>query len=106
MRIILLISILICFSLSWAEESVVDSLDQKDFTFAAIETFSINMGVWSVDHYLLKAEWANISIESVRHNLSHGFVFDESEFLMNQFLHPYHGNLYFNSARSNGFNFW
>jgi len=84
----------------------MESSNPKKFKLAAVEAIGINFGVWSVDHYIAKAEWANISIKSVKHNLQSGFVFDDSDFLMNQFLHPYHGNLYFNSARSNGYNFW
>jgi hypothetical protein len=103
------ITILLIFSgiLLQAQSANTDSLQiKKNFTFAATQVIGLNLGVWSVDHYIAKAEWANISISSVKHNIKHGFVFDDSGFLMNQFLHPYHGNLYFNSARTNGFNFW
>ncbi len=106
MKTVLIILILFLSSPFWAEETIIDTLNQQDFKFAAMEVISLNLGIWGVDNYIAKAEWANISIRSVKHNLTHGFVFDDSEFLMNQFLHPYHGNLYFNSARSNGFNFW
>lgn len=104
-----LIALLLIFSgiLLLAQADNTDSLQiKKNFPFAAAEVIGLNLGVWSVDHYLVQAEWANISIRSVKHNLQHGFVFDDSGFLMNQFLHPYHGNLYFNAARSNGFSFW
>lgn len=90
----------------YSENSIPDSTEVKNFKFAATEVIGLNLGVWSVDHYIAQEEWANISISSVKKNLETGFVFDDSEFLMNQFLHPYHGNLYFNSARTNGFNFW
>jgi len=86
---------------------IADSVHtDKNYKYAISGVVGLNLGVWSVDRYLIQAEWARISIESVKHNLQHGFVFDDSGFLMNQFLHPYHGNLYFNSARSNGFSFW
>jgi hypothetical protein len=39
-------------------------------------------------------------------NLRHGWVWDTDHFSVNQFAHPYGGNLFFNSARSNGYNFW
>lgn len=38
--------------------------------------------------------------------LKHGFVWDNDAMGTNMFMHPYHGSLYFNSARSNGYNFW
>jgi len=102
---IIIIVIMMCLPL-WCGEVVADSLKNPKFQFAAWEVVGLNLGVWSVDHYIAQEEWANISIDSVKRNLKKGFVFDESEFLMNQFLHPYHGNLYFNAARSSGFNFW
>jgi Domain of unknown function (DUF3943) len=104
----ILTSILIMFFILniVAEETKIDSIKTQKYTLAAAEVAGINLAVWSVDHYIAKAEWANISIESVQNNLKKGFVFDDSEFLMNQFLHPYHGNMYFNSARCNGMNFW
>jgi len=104
-KILIIIIIMVCMQL-WSEEVQIDSLREGNFKFAAWEVMGLNLGVWSVDHYIAKQEWANISIESVKHNLKKGFVFDESDFLMNQFLHPYHGNLYYNAARSNGYNFW
>ena len=35
-----------------------------------------------------------------------GFVWDNDNLDTNMFFHPYHGNLYFNAARSNGYGFW
>ena len=34
------------------------------------------------------------------------FCMDNDQFSTNLFAHPYHGNLYFNAARSNGLTFW
>lgn len=45
-------------------------------------------------------------MRTIRDNLNTGFVWDNDVFIMNMFAHPYHGNLYFNVARSNGMNFW
>lgn len=50
---------------------------------------------------IYKAEGAIISSNSKT-----GFVWDGDHFLMNQFLHPFHGADYFNVARSNGLSFW
>ncbi len=107
MKYFLIISLIISVFYLSSEQTFPDSLqDTRNFKYAAGQVIGLNLGVWSVDHYLAQAEWANISVRSVKHNFQHGFVFDESGFLMNQFLHPYHGNLYYNSARTNGFNFW
>lgn len=39
-------------------------------------------------------------------SIENGFDWDPNNFSTNQFAHPYHGSLYFNAARSNGFDFW
>lgn len=73
---------------------------------AAAETFGVNVGVWAFDRYALNADFAKISIHSIRRNIKNGFVWDNDQFSTNLFAHPYHGNLYFNTARSNGLTFW
>ncbi|NTX41768.1 DUF3943 domain-containing protein, partial [Myxococcus sp. CA033] len=39
-------------------------------------------------------------------NLTDGFKWDADEFSVNQFDHPYHGGIYYNIARDNGFDYW
>ena len=39
-------------------------------------------------------------------NLQSGFNWDDDVFGVNQVAHPYHGSLYFNAARSSGYDFW
>ena len=73
---------------------------------AAAETFGMNVGVWAFDRYVMNEDFAKISIGSIRRNIKHGFVWDNDQFSTNLFAHPYHGNLYFNAARSNGLTFW
>ena len=73
---------------------------------AALEVFGINAFVWSFDSYVMDEEFAKISINTVRHNIKNGFVWDNDQFSTNLFAHPYHGGLYFNAARSNGLSFW
>ena len=58
-------------------------------------------------HYMgLDEEFPRITWHSIGHNFEHAFVWDNDNFNCHLFAHPYHGNLYFNSARSNGLNFW
>lgn len=88
-----------------------DSIDlsyygKKNPWIAGGEVFGLNMGIWAIDRYVQKAEYAYINAHTVRRNFRRGFVWDNDQMGTNMFLHPYHGNLYFNSARSNGFNFW
>ncbi|WP_224240164.1 DUF3943 domain-containing protein [Hyalangium gracile] len=69
------------------------------------ELTAFNVGVWAVDRYLLDREWARISPDSMKSNLVSGFIWDTDEFGTNQFAHPYHGGLYYNAARDNGFGY-
>ena len=66
----------------------------------------INLSVWGFDRYFLNADFARISPATMRANFKKGFVWDNDFFSTNLVMHPYHGGLYFNTARSNGLNYW
>ena len=68
---------------------------------AAAEAFGINVLVNSFDRFVLNEDFAKISMNSIHENIKNGFVWDNDQFSTNLFAHPYHGGLYFNSARSN-----
>ena len=71
----------------------------------AVEVFGFNAGLAAFNNYVSDQSFAKISFESFVNNLKHGFEWDSDVFTVNQFGHPYHGNLYFNTARSNGYSF-
>lgn len=79
---------------------------KKDFRQAALTVGGLNVAVWSFDRFVRNTEFSKISFKSVRENIRHGFYWDNDHLSTNMFMHPYHGNLYFNAARSNGFNYW
>jgi hypothetical protein len=66
----------------------------------------VNMVWWLTSRFILKADFAYISWDTVKENFQTGFVFDDDEFFINQFGHPYQGAYYFNSARAVGLHFW
>lgn len=82
-----------------------DSVPQRPW-IAAAEATGINAFVHLFDRYALAADYAQTTLHSWRRNITNGFVWDNDVFSTNLFAHPYHGNLYFNSARSNGLSFW
>ncbi len=49
---------------------------------------------------------AILSLDSFKHNMVKGMEWDHNAFTTNMFAHPYHGNVYFNSGRANGYSFW
>ena len=61
---------------------------------------------WAASKYLFHYEWANISTETWKYNLKHGWVWDDDHFGTNFIGHPHSGNIYFNIARSNGYSYW
>lgn len=73
---------------------------------AALEVTSINVLVNRFDCWVLGEEFPRISMHTIKHNFETGFVWDNDQFSTNLFAHPYHGGLYFNSARSNRMSFW
>ena len=78
----------------------------KKFLPAFGELMAVQLIPWSVNHFARDAEWADISPETWWTNMSNPWLWDNNKFLNNQFSHPYHGSLYFNAGRANGYNFW
>lgn len=78
----------------------------KNKLLAGSLIFGMNMAVWAADRYILKGEYAYISPQTMKNNFKHGFVWDNDRMETNMFLHPYHGSLYYNAARSNGYDYW
>jgi hypothetical protein len=61
---------------------------------------------YSANRWVVKTSWSRTSLHSWSNNLRGGWGWDTDHFAVNQFAHPYSGNLSFNSARSNGYGFW
>ncbi len=87
----------------------------RDFLRAAVGVLAVNAAVYSYNRFIAKAfnvvegdtiYWAETSWSDFVTNLREGFEWDDNQFINNQFAHPYHGNLYYNAARSSGFNYW
>jgi len=78
----------------------------KNYWKAVAECFSLNIGVWAYDWYVKKAEWANISLYSIKKNIKMGYIWDDNSFMANQGDHPFHGAMYWAAARTNGLSFW
>ena len=88
-----------------------DSLDlryygKKRFGQSAVAIMGVNLGVWSFNRYARKEDFAYINMNTIKDNFKQGFVWDNDNLDTNMFFHPYHGNLYFNAARSSGYDYW
>jgi opacity protein-like surface antigen len=82
------------------------SESEKNFAAAAGEVALFNVLPWAFNRYVSNAEFAHISLDTVSANFEAGFGYDRDHFSTNQSAHPYHGSLFFNSARTNGFGYW
>jgi hypothetical protein len=72
----------------------------------AVETSLMTLAMMGWNEYVGDASWAAISSESIRRNLSSEWVFDDDQYWVNQFAHPYQGTWSFTAARSAGLSFW
>lgn len=80
--------------------------NRKSFWRAGAEVVGCNLSLWAFDRYVQKGHYAYISWKTIRDNFRHGFEWDNDHLNTNMFAHPYHGSIYFNAGRANGFNFW
>ncbi|MDR1981698.1 MAG: DUF3943 domain-containing protein [Tannerellaceae bacterium] len=101
-RISLLTLFLVCFSFSGKPQ--FDT--KKDWGAAIGLTWGSNVAIWSFNRFIARSDFAYIGLNTVKENFKKGFVWDNDKVGTNMFGHPYHGSLYFNAARSNGFSFW
>lgn len=89
-----------------AELPCPDCHPPKRFWAAAGELMAAQAVPWGFTRFVLNGEWSRIGPRSWLDNLKFPWQWDNNKFDNNQFAHPYHGSLYFNSARANGYDFW
>ncbi|MFT3679091.1 MAG: DUF3943 domain-containing protein [Ferruginibacter sp.] len=84
-----------------------DTIYTKKFTRAATQLMTVQALPWSWNYFVRNAKFAKINFKSIGENLKpSSWEWDDNNFKTNQFAHPYHGNLYFNAFRTNGYSFW
>jgi hypothetical protein len=80
---------------------------KKHFSRGLKELFAAQVFPWSYNRYVRKADFAKISFGSIGTNLKpSSWQWDDNKFINNHISHPYHGNIYFNAFRTNGYGFW
>lgn len=78
----------------------------KRFWAAAGELMAVQAVPWAFTYFITDGEWSHISPRTWLDNLKFPWQWDNNKFNNNQFAHPYHGALYFNAGRTNGYDFW
>lgn len=87
-------------------ENAVSEPRRKRFLAAAGGVLLLEVVPWAFDRYVGNEEFARISFHTIKENFKTGFHYDGDHFLVNQSSHPYHGGLFFDSARANGYGYW
>lgn len=59
-----------------------------------------------ISNVITKETWARVGPTTWRNNFYYPWQWDDNNFQNNQFAHSYQGSLYYNAARTNGYNFW
>lgn len=81
-------------------------IKKRNITAPLLETFAINAAVWGYDHFLFDKGWANVKKHHIEHNLKCTWILDNDSYSGNQFSHPFHGSMFYNSARYHGNNYY
>jgi len=97
----------------WSGEDYTPKLELKEkfnpklpIWVPIAETIGANLLLSSVNKYISKYDFAQISWQSVKDNFSYGWGWDADNFFTNMWQHPFQGSIYFNTARSSGYNYW
>jgi hypothetical protein len=89
------------------DQVLVDSLNpRKSLLIPIVESIGLNLALGAFNAYVTKSEFAKISWKTVKHNHEIGWTTDADALITNMFAHPFHGSIYFNTARSSGYNYW
>ena len=78
---------------------------RKSYWIPIGEAFVMNVAV-NAGAQAIGMDWADISLSSVRRNLTSEWTWDEDPFTINGLGHPYSGAMPFTAARSTGHDFW
>ncbi len=95
-------------------ENYIPWESQRHFGLAVFDELFFNIAIpWTMARFFRDWEdstagerWPFIGFQSIWSNIQKGWNYDGDNFLTNLFSHPYGGNLFFNSGRANGYNFW
>jgi hypothetical protein len=70
-----------------------------------VEVIGVNVFTWTMDRFLLNESFSHIGPATWSYNLRKGWEWDDDRFGVNFIAHPYTGSMYFNAARSQGYNY-
>jgi len=87
--------------------TLVDSLNPRKSPLIPIgEVIGMNLALGAVNCYVTGSSWAKLSFKSIGKNFESGWATDADGLVTNMFDHPFHGSIYYNLARSSGYDYW
>ena len=72
---------------------------------ALAKDLALNAAILSWDHFVQQRDWAAVTSHVIRDHFTHGPRLDNDSFSGNQFSHPYHGGMFYNTARNEGLSY-
>lgn len=79
---------------------------KKPLWMPAAEAVGFNILLGGFNAYITHSEFAKIGFHTIKHNFERGWSTDADAFSTNMFAHPFHGAMYYNFARSSGYNYY
>ncbi|HTL10291.1 MAG TPA: DUF3943 domain-containing protein [Chitinophagaceae bacterium] len=87
--------------------NTMPALNKHHFVGSSATLLLAEVLPWAVDRYVRKMDYAYISWQTLQSNSKlANWRWDGDGFTTNQFGHPYHGSIFYNSFRANGHNCW
>lgn len=71
-----------------------------------VESAAFNFVLGGFNHFVMNSEFAKISWGSIGNNFHTGFAWDADALSTNMFAHPFQGSMYYNFARTAGYDYW
>jgi len=78
----------------------------KSYLIPALEIIGFDVLLNRANHDIDSGNDYDVTLSTIRHNLSHSWVIDNDPFKVNQLGHPYQGSMYHGFARSAGLSYW
>lgn len=78
----------------------------KSLIKPVVESLGVNFMVWGYDRFLQKEGWAAVNAHTIHHNLKCKWILDHDSYSGNQFSHPFHGSMFYNTARYHGHSYY
>lgn len=85
--------------------------DSKHLAWGVTELAILEFIPWALAFWIRDFEdpsdnWAKVTPDTWWNNISKGWEYDTDNFTANHLGHPYHGALFFNAGRANGYDFY